>query len=107
MTLLSANEDLEPITAELRAQLDDVVAAIRAGARVYLHCAAGLHRTGMIAAAILLLGEGPEIDLVARIHELRPETAAELRADRVAWARRIAGCDHEAAKPATILGILA
>jgi predicted protein tyrosine phosphatase len=132
MTLLSATEDLERIREaiesrawtwiwmplrggdppaperddELRARLDEAVAAIREGARLYVHCAAGLHRTGMIASALLLLLEGPEVDLVARIHEMRPETAAELREDRVAWARRITALD-QAAKPATILGMRA
>ena len=75
--------------ARYRAELEEHLAAIEAGARVYLHCAAGLHRTGMIAAALLLLAEGPDVDLEARIHELRPVTANELRADRVAWARRV------------------
>jgi len=115
LTLLGEAEDVTPIQAEitsrgwtwiwlplrggepprperdveLQAKLDHAIASLRAGARLYVHCAAGLHRTGMIAAALLLQIEGPEVDLVARIHELRPETAAELRADRVAWARRI------------------
>lgn len=115
MTLLSAAEDVDRIAtavhergwtwvwmplrngepplperdAELRAKLDEAVALLHAGARIYLHCAAGLHRTGMIATALLRMVEGPAVDHVARIHAMRPATAAELRDDRVAWARRI------------------
>lgn len=118
MTLLGAHEDLERIgtavlargwtwvtmplrngepppaerDAELRAKLDEAVALLHGGARMYLHCAAGLHRTGMIATALLRLVEGPQVDHVARIREMRAETAAELRDDRVAWACRITSC---------------
>ncbi|MCA9692320.1 MAG: tyrosine-protein phosphatase [Nannocystaceae bacterium] len=74
----------------IRAQLSALVELVRGGARLYIHCAAGLHRTGMITAALLLLADGAKIDLEARIRALRPETADALRADRVAWAYRVA-----------------
>lgn len=75
---------------EIRGELVEILATIRGGARLYLHCAAGLHRTGMIAAALLLLAGVPAAEVPARIRELRPLTADELRRERLAWAERIA-----------------
>ena len=53
---------------------------------IYLHCSAGLHRTGYVAYIFLrLMGLGPESATDA-LRELRPITAAEVGADRIALA---------------------
>lgn len=64
--------------------------ALAAGGKVYVHCSAGLHRTGMIAYAYFRhLGDARE-QAVARIAALREQTAAELREARMAWGDQLA-----------------
>ncbi len=91
LPLAGAEPPAEKHDAHYRRELEALVEVIRGGQRMYVHCAAGLHRTGMITSALLLIAEGEAVDLAARIHELRPMTAQELREDRVAWARRVTG----------------
>ena len=43
-----------PSVADLRATLDDVAAALASGGVVYLHCKAGVGRTGTVAACLLV-----------------------------------------------------
>lgn len=51
-----------------------VVGALRSGRRVLVHCAAGLGRTGTLAAALLVeFGAAPE-DAIARVRQARPGT---------------------------------
>ncbi len=55
------------------------------GEGVLIHCAAGLHRTGMLAYAVLrLLGLSPE-GARARLAELRRETVEAMREHHFAW----------------------
>ena len=57
--------------------------------RIYIHCSAGLHRTGMIVNAFLIyLGYSPEnaFDLLFR---LRPLTAQEVRKHRIEWGNNV------------------
>jgi Cyclin-dependent kinase inhibitor 3 (CDKN3) len=59
-----------------------VFAALRGGGRVGLHCAAGLGRTGMIAAKLLVgLGQTPD-RAIATVRAARPGTI-ETRAQEV------------------------
>lgn len=71
---------------EIRQSLDAMADALAAGGRLYLHCSAGLHRTGMIAAA-LLFRLGCDADEVREtIAALRPLTASEMGEARLEWA---------------------
>ncbi|HEU4533487.1 MAG TPA: tyrosine-protein phosphatase [Polyangiaceae bacterium] len=60
-------------------------ARIGAGEGVLIHCAAGLHRTGMLAYAVLRsLGRSPEAARAA-IAEARRETLEAMREQHFAW----------------------
>lgn len=53
--------------------------------RIYIHCSAGLHRTGMITNALLVfLGYDSKTSLEI-IRKSRPFTAQEVGKDRLAW----------------------
>ncbi|MBL8698724.1 MAG: cyclin-dependent kinase inhibitor 3 family protein [Alphaproteobacteria bacterium] len=70
----------EAFAAAWRARGGDVVAALRAGSRVAMHCVGGLGRTGTVAARLLVVfGTEPEA-AIARVRQVRPgaiETAAQ------------------------------
>ena len=71
---------------EISRSLDAMADALAAGGRLYLHCSAGLHRTGMIGAA-LLFRLGCDTDAVrATIAAMRPLTASEMGEARLEWA---------------------
>lgn len=70
--------------------LDAMIDSLAAGGRLYLHCSAGLHRTGMIAAA-LLFRLGCDADTVrAAIAAMRPLTARDMGEARFEWAASFA-----------------
>jgi protein-tyrosine phosphatase len=69
----------------LRAGVRAVAEAIRAGGRVYIHCSAGIHRTGMIAYAVMLDLQLPPHAARANLDFLRKETAAGVGGERLAW----------------------
>jgi protein-tyrosine phosphatase len=78
-------------TAEILAAFERILASLEAGGRVYLHCSAGLHRTGMIANGFLRwLGYSGD-EALALITELRALTAAQVRPERLAWGEQFAG----------------
>lgn len=60
------------------------------GGKVYVHCSAGLHRTGMVAYALLRCAGLERDEAVRRIRELRELTATELTEERMAWGERLA-----------------
>lgn len=63
---------------------------LRAGGRIYLHCSAGIHRTGMITAALLFHLGFDEHDVKALLTALRPLTATEMGTERFEWAQSFA-----------------
>jgi protein-tyrosine phosphatase len=77
-------------------QKDESVAAVLGqlaqrlaeGGRLYIHCAAGLHRTGMIAACLLYALGLDDAEVAAALEALRPLTAKEVGEERLAVARR-------------------
>jgi hypothetical protein len=71
----------------------EVAARLADGERVMIHCAAGLHRTGMLAyGALRLLGLPP--DGARRIiGEARPETLAALGEHHVTWGEDLVAPD--------------
>lgn len=57
--------------------------------RIYIHCAAGMHRTGMITNAFLIyLGYSPE-EAFDLLFKLRPLTAQEVRNHRLEWGKLV------------------
>jgi protein-tyrosine phosphatase len=82
---------------EIIQALGELEAALKQGARIYLHCSAGIHRTGMIAAALLFhLGHG-EQEVRAALDLLRPITARDMGEQRFDWARSF--CPDPATSP--------
>ncbi len=77
-------------TPEVLALFEKMTAELAGGGKLYLHCSAGLHRTGMIAYAYLRhLGFTRE-QAVAKITELRELTANQLRTPRRRWGEQFA-----------------
>ena len=75
---------------EIRRALEATAEALGTGGRLYLHCSAGLHRTGMIAAALLFHLGYSEERVLATISAMRPLTASEMGAARLEWASSFA-----------------
>lgn len=67
-----------------------MTAELARGGKVYVHCSAGLHRTGMIAYAYFRHRAMSTQDAKTAILELRELTASELTAERCAWGDRFA-----------------
>lgn len=70
----------------IRSTIETLANALAAGGRVYLHCSAGIHRTGMIAAALLYRLGHDEAGVVARLAAMRAITARDVGETRMAWA---------------------
>jgi atypical dual specificity phosphatase len=85
-----------PSEAGMRATLDTIAAALAAGGCVYLHCRAGIGRTGTVAACLLVEHGWTAADALALLQRkfavnaksawvsATPETAAQ-RAFVTAW----------------------
>ena len=70
--------------------VDEVLAELDAGRRVYLHCRAGWQRSAAVAAGVVALREGLEIDAALEAIRERKPTAEPLehqRDDLAAWWR--------------------
>lgn len=75
---------------EVLAAFAQIRRELAAGGKVYLHCSAGLHRTGMVAYAFLRCAGLDRDEAVRRIRDLRELTATELTEERMAWGDRLA-----------------
>lgn len=75
----------------LYAQLSNL---INKGAKIYIHCSAGIHRTGMITYGFLrFLGNGKE-EAFGILQSLREVTAAQVGEDRLLWADQFNSDNH-------------
>lgn len=77
--------------ARYREALAELAALLEDGARLYLHCSAGIHRTGMIGFALLRRMGYPEEEARALLRALREETAAGVGEERLAWGAGLSG----------------
>lgn len=78
------------------AALPRLAGLVRGGARIVIHCSAGIHRTGMIAYALLrVLGLDPD-QATTMLATMRPVTAAGIGEQRLAWAEQLARLATEA-----------
>lgn len=67
------------------AALSKLELALHAGGTIFIHCSAGIHRTGMIANALLLyLGYSQE-KARSILEELRQVTSENVGSDRLSW----------------------
>lgn len=57
-----------------------------AGNNIYIHCSAGIHRTGMITYGFLRFLGKSKSEALAILQSLREVTASQVGADRLVWA---------------------
>lgn len=81
----SANPPQEATLADLQHLFISMARLMEQGGKLYLHCSAGIHRTGMITHAFLrAIGMG-ETQALATLAQLRLETRDCLTPQRLAW----------------------
>ena len=110
VTLLSAKEEAEGIGALVRESgmrwiwiplaggnppgsippgLDEIAEVLSAGFSVFVHCSAGMHRTGMIAFALLRRLGYTEKQSLELIQTMRIETRTALTQKHIDWGNAI------------------
>lgn len=73
------------VVAMIVDRFDDMYGRLSAGERVFLHCSAGIHRTGMLTYGFLRR-EGMEVgEALGLLNELRQVTGNGVGASRLAW----------------------
>ncbi|OSM04888.1 protein-tyrosine phosphatase family protein [Magnetofaba australis] len=73
---------------DLIALFDAMCLAVRDGGRLYIHCSAGIHRTGMITYAFLLHAGLSPVAAQQMLVALRQVTGEGVGLERMAWAER-------------------
>lgn len=84
----SAAPPAEEQVPELLSVFATIKAALDAEARIYVHCSAGIHRTGMISYAFLRYMGLSAAEAQETLNELRPTTREGVGDDRLAWGER-------------------
>ncbi|KYG71649.1 protein-tyrosine phosphatase [Roseivirga ehrenbergii] len=85
----SAKPIAEERTQELGALLSGMKGILEQGGKIYLHCSAGIHRTGMITYAFLRFTGLSTEDAMQKLKELRPDTYEGVGEERTAWGEEI------------------
>ena len=75
--------------AELKKVFAEILNALQSGGMVYIHCSAGIHRTGMIVYAFLRYSGIPVDHARSMLTELRLVTAESVGEERLAWGDRL------------------
>jgi len=70
---------------EIIALLEKLRFKLNNGERIYIHCTAGLHRTGMITNLLLLFLKYDQESAIELIYKLRQITALEVSDHRLDW----------------------
>ena len=70
---------------EVRRLFDQLQTAVASGGGIFVHCSAGIHRTGMIAYGWLRSTGLPQDAALAKLHVLRAVTGEGVGAERLAW----------------------
>ncbi len=74
---------------ELKALFKTMEESLNKNAKIYIHCSAGIHRTGMISYAFLrFIGQSNQLAL-RTLKELRKETSDNVGSHRVTWANSL------------------
>ncbi len=74
----------------MRRGLQGLTASLEAGESVLIHCSAGIHRTGMLAFALLRSVGLQEAEALEKIAEMRPQTREGMHKEHLAWGNRLA-----------------
>jgi len=87
LPLSNGNIPSKKINSELKNVFEIIREKLKNEKRIFIHCSAGLHRTGMITNALLLfLGYDEKISHEI-LYKLRPITAKEVRNHRLNWGK--------------------
>lgn len=70
---------------EVRRLFDRLRAALSAGGKIFVHCSAGIHRTGMISYGLLRSVGLPQSEALSKLRSLRAVTGEGVGAERLAW----------------------
>lgn len=100
LPLENADPPAEARDSEIRAAFDQVRGLLGSGARVLIHCSAGIHRTGLIGYALLrYLGQSAD-QARDTLRALRDVTAEGVGGPRLGWGDRfVLRCARAAAPP--------
>ena len=82
----SAHPPTEDRAAELQTLFVVAAEALKGGAGIYLHCSAGIHRTGMVAYAFLRYFGCDAGEAWSKLANLRSVTQSQVGEHRIAWA---------------------
>jgi len=74
----------------MRRGLQELTACLEAGESVLIHCSAGIHRTGMLAFALLRSVGLPEAEALEKVAAMRPKTREGMHEEHLAWGNRLA-----------------
>lgn len=85
LPLASANPPEEDKHSEIRNILNTCQKELEKGAKIYIHCSAGIHRTGMITYALLKHLGFEKDKAIISLHKMRDVTSKEVGAHRIAW----------------------
>ncbi|MBD3616910.1 MAG: dual specificity protein phosphatase family protein [Gracilimonas sp.] len=84
----SAAPPREERMPELLSVFSAMEEALNNEARIYIHCSAGIHRTGMISYGFLRYLGLPAAEAINKLNELRPTTREGVGDDRLEWGER-------------------
>lgn len=85
LSLESAVPPTNERTAEIQQLFNQIKSALQDGAKIYIHCAAGIHRTGMITYALLRY-LGYDVNTAKTLlAQLRTVTSEEVGQERLLW----------------------
>lgn len=88
--LTSASPPQAERLPEVRLLYRNLREVLAAGGKVYVHCSAGIHRTGMISYGFLRSIKLSQTDAIAILHELRAETGKGVGDSRLQWGEQFA-----------------
>ncbi len=74
----------------MRQGLQELVRAVEASESILIHCSAGMHRTGMMAFALLRWFGLPQAQALELITTMRPETREGMREEHLLWGNKMA-----------------
>jgi hypothetical protein len=80
--------DDEKVLCGLRKSFEAIRSALNNGGKVYMHCSAGIHRTGMMTNALLLYCGYTEDEAFSLLGQLRPITQKSVGQDRLDWGKQ-------------------
>ena len=83
---------------EFRRHFSELQALLEDGAYLYLHCSAGIHRTGMVTYALLRYMNFNAAEAFATLKALRELSSQEVGSDRLYWGDSFAP-DHAVPLP--------